>query len=262
MVGRTDFDYYAGEMASAFFEDEQRIVVSGHQVITRNENIREKDGSIRRILTTKVPLRDEHGQVIGIIGIGRNITALKEVETELERAREDLRFKATHDSLTSLFNRGAILDMLARELARSAREDGCMTILLGDVDHFKAINDTHGHPVGDEVLQETSRRLLKSVRPYDLVGRYGGEEFLIILTNCPTREALLRANQLRRAIANTAFATACGPVPVTMSMGVLNTRGWSRLEPEDIMREVDVALYAAKAAGRNQCKFATPHSPK
>jgi GGDEF domain-containing protein len=106
------------------------------------------------------------------------------LEGRLVEAREDMRFKATHDSLTSLFNRGVIVDLLGREISRSRREHVPVAILMSDVDHFKIINDTHGHLVGDEVLKEAARRLLLSVRSYDYLGRYGGEEFLIILNNC------------------------------------------------------------------------------
>src|ERR1700676_2706913 len=108
-----------------------------------------------------------------------------------------MRFKATHDPLTSLFNRGVIMDLLSRELSRTHREDGCTTILLGDVDRFKNVNDTLGHVTGDEVLREIARRLLASVRSYDFVGRYGGEEFLMVLNNCDPTQAVSRAEQVR-----------------------------------------------------------------
>ncbi len=91
---------------------------------------------------------------------------------QLALARENMRFKATHDALTSLFNRGVIVELLGREISRSRRERVPTAILLCDVDHFKNINDTHGHLIGDEVLQEAARRLLLSVRSYDYVGRY------------------------------------------------------------------------------------------
>jgi diguanylate cyclase (GGDEF)-like protein len=95
-----------------------------------------------------------------------------------------MRFKATYDALSGLLNRGEILDLLRRELSRTRREDGGTTILMGDVDYFKSINDTRGHLVGNEVLKEIARRMLASVRSYDFAGRYGGEEFLVVLNNC------------------------------------------------------------------------------
>src|ERR1700730_8760754 len=182
-----------------------------------------------------------------------------QLEDRLVEAREDMRFKATHDPLTGLFNRGVIVDLLSRELYRTHREGGCTTILLGDVDRFKNVNDTLGHVTGDEVLREIAHRLLASVRSYDFVGRYGGEEFLMVLNNCNPPSALQRAEEIRRAIASAPVQTARGPVPVTMSLGILASMGWELLPVEELLREVDVALYKAKAAGRNCVKLASPH---
>src|ERR1700687_2078856 len=124
--------------------------------------------------------------------VGQRILQL---EDRLVEARETMRFKATHDPLTSLFNRGVIVDLLARELSRTRRENGCTVVMLGDLDHFKSVNDGYGHLVGDEVLREIARRLLASVRLYDFVGRYGGEEFLVVLNNCDASSSLLRAEE-------------------------------------------------------------------
>ena len=256
--GKTDFDYYSAEMAAGFYQDEQKVILTGVPLVSQDEHLRESDGRIRWLLTTKVPFRDADGNTIGIIGIGRNITALKETETELKRARENLHFKATHDSLTSLLNREAILDMLGRELARGAREQGSTAVLLADLDHFKNVNDQFGHPIGDEVLRETARRFLRAVRGYDLVGRLGGEEFLLILGGCGAQEALNRAEQLRHSIEAAPMATASGPIALTISIGVLPAREWGYPRREDVLREVDVALYAAKADGRNRCRLASP----
>lgn len=258
LVGRTDFDYYPTEMAAGFYQTEQKIIQSGEPVVGQDEHIRLADGRIRCILTTKVPLCDGDGQPVGIIGISRDITSMKETEAELKRARENLHFKATHDSLTSLLNREAILDMLGREIARGARENGSTAVLLADLDHFKTVNDRFGHPVGDEVLRETARRFLRSVRAYDLVGRLGGEEFLVILGGCASHEALVRADQLRQSIGAAPILTASGPISLTISIGVLPAREWGYPRREDVLREVDVALYAAKAEGRNRCKLAVP----
>ncbi|MGD0367216.1 MAG: GGDEF domain-containing protein [Acidobacteriaceae bacterium] len=256
--GKTDFDYFPTEMAAGFYQDEQKVIQTNVPLLSQDEHIRENDGKVRWLLTTKVPFRDAEGKTIGIIGIGRDVTALKETEAELKRARENLHFKATHDSLTSLLNREAILDMLGREIARSTRENGRTAVLLADLDHFKSINDQFGHPIGDEVLRETARRFLRAVRTYDLVGRLGGEEFLVILGGCAAKEAMVRADQLRRSIEASPISTACGPIPLTISIGVLPAREWGYPPREDVLRHVDVALYAAKADGRNRCRLATP----
>jgi two-component system, cell cycle response regulator len=180
------------------------------------------------------------------------------LEGRLVEAREMMRFKATHDALTSIWNRGVIMDLLGRELMRSQRESGCTIVLLGDVDHFKSVNDTHGHLVGDEVLQEIARRLLLSIRSYDFVGRYGGEEFLLVLNNCKPQFAEARAEDIRKIVSSRPIQTLAGPLNVTMSFGLLLSDVWGVRPVEELLHEVDAALYAAKAGGRNCIRVAKP----
>jgi diguanylate cyclase (GGDEF)-like protein/PAS domain S-box-containing protein len=258
LQGKTDFDFFPHDLASGFFEDERKVLLSGEPQVSKEEFIEGPNGQLRCILTTKVPLFDDAGRTIGIVGIGRNITKLKVVEAELKRARDELAFKAAHDSLTSLLNRGAILEMLERELSRNDRENGRTAVLLCDLDLFKSINDIHGHPIGDQVLCEVARRFIKSVRPYDLVGRLGGEEFLIVLPGCSAPDASARADQLREAIAASPMPTTVGPLAMTISIGVVAVQEWGQPTCNDVLREVDAALYASKAAGRNCCSVATP----
>jgi diguanylate cyclase (GGDEF)-like protein len=169
-----------------------------------------------------------------------------------------MRFQATHDGLTALWNRSVILDQLGRELARSRREQVSTAILMCDLDHFKSVNDTYGHLAGDEVLKETAKRLLASVRSYDFVGRYGGEEFLVVLINCQPAYGFARAEQIRKAIALKPVQTSNGAVPITMSLGLLLSHEWGNRPVEVLLQEADAALYVAKAAGRNCLKIATP----
>src|SRR6266566_1227573 len=180
------------------------------------------------------------------------------LEDRLVEAREEMRFRATHDALTSLWNRGVIMDLLGRELARSRREHVSTAILMCDLDHFKSVNDTYGHVNGDDVLKETAKRLLASVRSYDFVGRYGGEEFLIVLNNCKPAFAFARAEEIRKGIAQRPMPSSSGPVSITMSLGLLLSQEWSCRPVEDLLQEADAALYAAKAAGRNCVKVASP----
>jgi diguanylate cyclase (GGDEF)-like protein len=183
-----------------------------------------------------------------------------DLEDRLVEAREEMRFQATHDALTSLWNRGMIMDLLGRELARTKREGKSAAILLGDLDHFKKVNDTYGHLAGDEVLKETARRLLSSVRSYDFVGRWGGEEFLVVLNNCDPAFSLVRAEEIRKKIARNPVQTSGAPIPVTMSLGLVVSQEWPPSPVEQLVHQADEALYAAKAAGRNCVRVAVPKS--
>jgi diguanylate cyclase (GGDEF)-like protein len=181
-----------------------------------------------------------------------------DLEDRLVEAREQMRFQATHDGLTSLLNRSVTLDLLGRELVRSRREHVSTAILMCDLDQFKSINDTYGHLAGDDVLKETAKRLLSSVRSYDFVGRYGGEEFLVVLNNCNPAYAFARAEEIRKAIASKSIQTSNGPVSATMSLGLLLSHEWGHRSVEELLQHADAALYAAKAAGRNCVKLTGP----
>jgi two-component system cell cycle response regulator len=187
---------------------------------------------------------------------GRRILQL---EDKLVEAREEMQFKATHDGLTTLWNRTAILALLQSELSRAIRGRAPVSLILCDIDHFKRINDVHGHPAGDEVLREVSRRLLDSVRKHDAVGRYGGEEFLIVLGGCDASNLQMRAEQIRRRIADHPFSVSGGAltIPVSLSAGALTILDWDTKTPiEPFIKQADDSLYQAKAAGRNRILFA------
>src|SRR5579863_1309185 len=179
------------------------------------------------------------------------------LEDKLVEAREHMRFQATHDPLTGVWNRRAVMEALEMELRRSHREKAPVTVLLGDLDHFKQINDTHGHIAGDEVLKEIARRLKASVRTYDLVGRYGGEEFLMVLVNCGRDGALARCENIRESVATDQVETASGPIGVTVSIGVAVACGRRANSLVELLHSADLALYQAKAEGRNCVKLAS-----
>jgi diguanylate cyclase (GGDEF)-like protein len=181
-----------------------------------------------------------------------------ELEDHLVEARESMRFQATHDLLTSLWNRGVIVELMSHEIMRSRRERSCSAIMMCDIDHFKSVNDQYGHAVGDEVLREVARRLHNSVRSYDMVGRYGGEEFLVALNKCNPESAVSRAENLRAKISGRPVQTAANPVSVTISIGLALSTEFTECTVEEIMHQADMALYAAKAAGRNCVRVARP----
>jgi two-component system, cell cycle response regulator len=182
-----------------------------------------------------------------------------ELQDALMKAHSDLQFEAAHDRLTGLWNRGAIMDLLQRETQRSVRIGEPLGVIMADVDHFKRINDSSGHQTGDSVLREVARRLLSSVRNYDYVGRYGGEEFLIVLTACTRSDLIMTAERMRAQISEEPVNTDAGPIAVTISIGLAAERE-SRIEllgGEELVRSADSALYRAKANGRNRVERAS-----
>jgi two-component system cell cycle response regulator len=180
---------------------------------------------------------------------GRRILDL---QTQLMSAQEALRDQASRDPLTGIWNRNTIFDVFRRELARTMREGGGIAIVMLDIDHFKNLNDTYGHMAGDAVLREFTRRIAKSLRPYDGVGRYGGEEFLVVLPGCDLEPAMKHAERLRALMADEPFDTSEGRHTVTCSLGVASTSSTAAKDMDSLIRAADAALYRAKRNGRNR----------
>jgi diguanylate cyclase (GGDEF)-like protein len=160
-----------------------------------------------------------------------------------------LREQATRDSLTGLWNRAMILETLQRELNRSQREHQPLAIIMADIDHFKEVNDAHGHLTGDHVLRQTAQRLQGVLRPYDTVGRYGGEEFLVVLSGCDASAALTLAERLRHCMDSESITEGDKAFRVTLSLGICVWDG--QMTAQALLQDADGALYEAKRAGRN-----------
>jgi two-component system, cell cycle response regulator len=175
-----------------------------------------------------------------------------ELEDNLVQAREMMRFKATHDTLTGVWNRGAILETTEREVWRSSREGISLGVLMIDLDHFKSVNDNYGHLAGDAVLREITKRMQNDVRPYDGIGRYGGEEFLILLPGCNREVTKATAERIRKIVSASPVETAAGSLKVTMSIGAVATGDWPKNSPSQILQMADSALYRAKEEGRDR----------
>jgi len=175
-----------------------------------------------------------------------------DLQQELVSARELLRVAATYDFLTGLLNRREIVACLDRELVRGKRETSPVGIILADIDHFKNVNDSLGHSGGDAVLKEVAGRLKSDLRVYDGAGRYGGEEFLLILPGCDLATTVRRAEEIRSGVSDTEVVSPKGIVRVTVSMGITWARGDRNANVEALLNEADVALYRAKGNGRNR----------
>lgn len=179
-------------------------------------------------------------------------TRIVDLQEQLVTAREALRVQATRDYLTQLWNRSSILEILHRELARSEREDTPVGVVVADLDHFKAINDTYGHFAGDSALQESARRMEGSIRSYDAIGRYGGEEFLVVLPGVDEHGVRVQAERMRHAIRSKPVHVTGASLSVTCSFGCTSGIG-GRVTADSLIGAADDALYRAKRAGRDCC---------
>jgi diguanylate cyclase (GGDEF)-like protein len=171
---------------------------------------------------------------------------------ELEEAHAKLNQMSTHDGLTGTFNRSYLDSRLAIESTRATRSDLHFSVLMIDADHFKEINDRHGHSVGDLVLQKIATACAQCLRPYDTFARYGGEEFVALLPSTSLEQACEIAERVRAAVSELAIISpADQAIPVTISIGVAKLLV-GEAQTESMMRRADEAMYEAKRAGRNQ----------
>jgi diguanylate cyclase (GGDEF)-like protein len=186
-----------------------------------------------------------------------------DLQSSLLEAQAELQRQATHDVLTEIWNRRAILNILQREAERSRRQSQVLSVIMADVDHFKSINDNYGHPAGDKVLHDVAQCIKSCLRTYDAVGRYGGEEFLVVLPNCSEESAVEIAERIRFTLENNAVTTESASLAITMSLGVASGKGELiastdklaeayQADERELIANADAALYQAKQQGRNR----------
>jgi two-component system cell cycle response regulator len=174
-----------------------------------------------------------------------------ELQERLLDAQDELRHDATHDRLTGLWNRGMVLDHLATAVQQARRERLPLAVVMADIDFFKNVNDRYGHAAGDLLLGSVATRMRSVLRQYDRIGRYGGEEFLVVLPNCDVQVARQIAERIRAAVAASPVVAGGISLAVSVSLGV----AWAAQPPENpsgLIDAADQALYRAKAAGRNR----------
>lgn len=193
----------------------------------------------------------EIGGKLALISLVIDVTERTRAEREVQALQERLLDQSTHDALTGLYNRRYLEDTLGRELTSAERHGHPVSVIMGDLDHFKSVNDRYGHLAGDEVLRVFGGLMKQHARGSDIYCRYGGEEFLLVLPQMPEDKAVERAEQLRSAMVATPVIYGETPIMVTASFGVATFPRDGRTGDE-LITAADSALYAAKAAGRNR----------
>jgi len=191
-----------------------------------------------------------------VLGIARDITKRTEMEEKIKQANEKLKKKALTDDLTGLYDHGAVLNRLKEEVQRAVRQKESISVLMADFDHFKKINDKYGHQIGDQVLKKTSQLIQKAFRSYDIKGRYGGEEFLIVMPNTKQKQAQKAAERLRKSINKKPMLIEGKSIPASISIGLISS--YPHKDPidcEDLLKHSDKALYKAKEKGRDRVEI-------
>lgn len=212
-------------------------------------------GNIRQALDTFQQSEQDQQRLTGQLQtLAEKIKAMEEDAERNRNAMEKHRYKALHDPLTELPNREAYNERVEAEWQRWQRYNHPLTLAVCDLDHFKKINDNFGHQAGDRVLKVISRSIAKRLREVDFFGRYGGEEFVVIMPETPLEKAVTVLEKIRAAIANTAFNYKEEPLAITLSMGVTEFRPGDTTD--SVFARADRALYSAKAGGRNRCVVA------
>jgi diguanylate cyclase (GGDEF)-like protein len=181
---------------------------------------------------------------------------IKNLQDDLKRTNELLLELSNTDHLTGLFNRRYLMEALGKEVQRSVRKSGNLSLIILDIDHFKQVNDTHGHLQGDVVLQKVALQLQKELRAYDTAARYGGEEFIAVLPDATLNEAVFVAERVRASVEATKFSGALSPLKLTVSIGVARFSSPGCTTVDSFIKLADDSLYRAKANGRNRVESA------
>jgi diguanylate cyclase (GGDEF)-like protein/PAS domain S-box-containing protein len=249
-VNKTDAQIFSPEHAGQALEDEKEIIRTGRPLIGIEEKETWADGRENWVLTTKVPLKNRRGQIIGTMGIAHDITDRKQAELQI-------RYMALHDPLTGLPNRTLLQDRLGQAIALARRNREKVAVLMLDLDHFKIVNDSLGHSVGDRLLEAVSKRLKACLRTSDIVARLGGDEFVIALPEVANNAGI-------EQVARKVITALCEPLKIEGHELVIGASvGISQYpadgeNPQALLQGADAAMYEAKKSGRGICCFFTP----
>lgn len=230
----------------------QELKKKGYQKELTQFKLKRKDGTYVYV-ETKASVIYRNGKPYAAQGMARDITERIKMEKKLKKANEKLKIQAITDSLTSLLNHGASRKRLHEEVERASREGKSLTVGMADLDDFKKANDIYGHTFGDAILVETARRIKNSCRPYDVVGRYGGEEFLVVMPHTDKDQAGKIGERIRKEVAENPFHIDKKTLFLTLSLGVAAYQPDSRVKNgENLIQKADRALYEAKRRGKNR----------
>jgi diguanylate cyclase (GGDEF)-like protein/PAS domain S-box-containing protein len=247
ILGKTDRQVLSDGTGDSVMEGDQAVLRAGTALTY--EQVASVGDRIWTFHSTKAPFRNAEGEIIGLVAVSRDITEKKKLE---ERLQETLRTQATRDPLTGLYNRRYLDETLTRELLRVERRGAPLALIMADVDHFKRVNDTAGHVAGDEVLKQVAQVLLGAVRREDVVCRYGGEEFMIVLPELAASAAIERAERMRcqlEQLPNELGGHKTGRITASFGVASFPVQGPSA---EALIVAADGALYGAKRGGRNR----------
>ncbi|MCX7921882.1 MAG: diguanylate cyclase [Clostridia bacterium] len=235
-------------------EKSYKSVLTGVGFNTQIYRMKQKNGKYIWVETSIKSVKGKDGLVKEMVCVTRDITLRKQVEEELKRAKLEAEKAASTDYLTGILNRRAFLERLRVELTRVQRENSSLCLILADIDHFKNINDSYGHNFGDLVLQQFSGCLARTCRPYDFIGRHGGEEFIICLPNTTCEQALNIAERMRLSVQELQISIPDKDetIFITASFGVTNTDNVDKPVSDELINLADAAMYKAKVNGRNR----------
>ncbi|HEY1806621.1 MAG TPA: EAL domain-containing protein [Terracidiphilus sp.] len=248
-TAKTDYDMFTPEHASHALEDEQKIIETGHGITGMEEKETWPDGHESWVLTTKVPLKDRRGRILGTMGISRDITDRKQAELRI-------RYMALHDALTGLPNRSLLEDLLSHAIALAGRNGKRVAVLMLDLDRFKSVNDSFGHHIGDRLLEAVAVRLRTCLRDSDIVARLGGDEFVIGLPMVEKNQDIEQVASKVLKTLNESFDIEGHGVRIGASIGVCEYPSDGE-NPRDLLQAADTAMYEAKNSGRGNYSFFT-----
>ncbi len=245
VIGKTDIDIFGQEYSDLFRKTDRQVLDLVENSTCIEESFDTKTQEKRFFWSVKVPLINDLGNPYAILGISSDVS-------EQKRLEEKLRKMASTDALTGINNRRYFLELFENEIQRARRYGNQLSLLMLDIDHFKQINDTYGHSVGDTAIREMTRICLDCMRNTDVIGRLGGEEFALLLPETDVTGAWQIAQRIRAQTESNRFSTGGEDLgKYTASLG-LTTLNEADETPDDMLKRADIALYVAKETGRNR----------